>query len=321
MAVLRIVRRWAVPTLLSLVAAGGRSPAARSHAAPSQSASPPASTSPTAPVSPSVSSTARTTCGGATGQAGPALDPAALPALPAEGVVVDTSSGDVLVGLDGTVIGHVPGYCLSTVAPGDAPGPVILSSNTGNRLLDPALDPGRSFAEVVGDRVPLSGGATLVDHAKIERAGQTLWEAGTLVRASVSYGRNIVTVASVNPTSVPSRSYDLRAGSARDLPATCTATDRRATRWYLVCGANQNSTIEALDSNGSRTKLAGFPVDLRALTTGSRSRSPPTAPRCSRSGRQNVSHRSSSCCPPRPPSDADAPTERALQGNGHWSTL
>ena len=88
---------------------------------------------------------------------GPVLDPAALGDLPGEGVALGLDGRVVLVGLDGTVLGHVRG----TFDAGPSNLVPVLAADAGNRPV--WLDPARGTAQdMLGMGTPLWSGLRLL---------------------------------------------------------------------------------------------------------------------------------------------------------------
>lgn len=170
---------------------------------------------------------------------GPALDPAQV-RLPDEGVAVPVAGvGVVLVGLDGRVHGHLPGYSVDMRT--DTAGPLMLRSRAddyfllaGNRLEPVPYIPEGPVT------VPLAYGAELEWYPDlapggpgVRRNGRDAFEDPGDADAFyfVSNDRDIVT----QDTPKATRALDLRDGSVSELPRGCSVADRHGSRRYLVC--------------------------------------------------------------------------------------
>lgn len=169
---------------------------------------------------------------------GPALEPHDVE-VPAEGIAVDVPEvGVVLVGLDGRVHGHLPGFNLDTEE--GSSGPQLLRRDDEWFR----LDEGRLRKATRDDifvNVPLAYGAELASakgyipgRRVVRRQGQDLLNLGNGMDTSgwVSHDRDVVTREDETAT----RALDLRTGRTSDLPARCFVADRHGRRRYLSCG-------------------------------------------------------------------------------------
>jgi hypothetical protein len=206
---------------------------------------------------------------------GPVLHPDRLPILPRRGLAIEMESGVVLAGLDGHVLGYLPGFKVDELV--TIPGPVLLHGPGSSSWI---LRPGAStLLPEMGVRIPLSDGAELVGAGEggtepevwsIERAARTL----VAIRNeawSVSQDRDLVTLQRYSQRSgvVPltSKAYDLRTGAFIHLPSQCVAAARRGSLLYLVCddkversGAiTEKPTLETMEASGRRHLLAAGP--------------------------------------------------------------
>lgn len=164
---------------------------------------------------------------------GPALDPDEA-RLPDEGIAVEVASRVVLVGMDGRVHGHLPGFSIHQDIVSTA-GPLrlrqddryyVLADGTlrevpivGGYLSDPLAYDAELAAFVVADP----------GHNVVRRGGRELFDVGNNLgtRISVSYDRDLVADGD--------RALDLRTGKFHDLPEGCDVGDRHGPRWYLLC--------------------------------------------------------------------------------------
>src|SRR5438552_5463855 len=171
----------------------GERPQGPSPRSPSVSSTPSPSTSPTAVAVPL--------------EVGPRLDPKDLPALPGTGVAVETQHRIVLVGLDGTVHGHIDDFTLDF----DLPFQVGLLAVSGGQEF--AIDPGHGTVRGLhGNRVPLAAGATLTLHPTGDR--ETHWTLDLAGGRRVVFQPSQLRV-SADHTLVTSQLFKIRGGSAR----------------------------------------------------------------------------------------------------------
>ena len=227
-------------------------------------------------------------CGGHKASHGIAeLDPGNLPSLPAQGLVVDRAGGVLLEGLDGKVLGRVPGY--RTFPPGSlrarafvrsvgigalttaAEGLVVLYDRTGRGWI---LDPAKSALDPIGSlAVPLAAGARLVVHVTgtaskgvgattaVVRDGKTLL-AGYL---SVTGGRYVS--SSEQGSSRRGVLLDVVTGRRWRLGAGCTVAGIVAGRAIAACQAPSGNVgrrggVYSIAADGSRRVLATFAPGL-----------------------------------------------------------
>jgi len=178
-------------------------------------------------------------------EVGPRLDPKDLPALAGTGVAVETQHRILLVGLDGTVHGHIDDFTLDF----DLPFQVGLLAVSGGQEF--AIDPGHGTVRGLhGNRVPLAAGAALTLHPTGDR--ETHWTldlAGgrrVVFRPSqvrVSADHTLVTsqlfkIRGGSAQPVASRVVDVVSGLARRLPPACWVADRLGDAWLLACWPN-----------------------------------------------------------------------------------
>lgn len=189
---------------------------------------------------------------------GPRLDPRHLPLLAAQGIALEQAGRLVLVGLDGKVVGHVPGFRLA-YAPYELPDLVTAEDGAGTSwLLEPAA---RRFRESAG-HIPLASGAEFVPFGAARRivsGGKTVWSFPKGDFFYISQGRDLVT----DLGRVHSRVFDLRTGAVHPIPRGCEAASRRGSSLVLLCAAastpHRPGTLEELAPSGARIVLARRP--------------------------------------------------------------
>jgi hypothetical protein len=184
-------------------------------------------------------------------EVGPVLEPSKLPALSARGLAVESEGQVVLVGLDGHVFGHFPGFKVDELI--TVPGPVLIHGPERESYI---LRPGaRSLEPQPGLWIPLAGGATLVGRGtgkaeprswSIERDGKVLMKVGNQAW-SISQGRELVTLQRFPPAGVSSRALDVRTEALTSLPPECAVMARRHDDLFLLCDRKFATADEADD--------------------------------------------------------------------------
>ncbi len=209
------------------------------------------------------------------------LDPASLPSLPAQGLVVDKRGGVLLEDLDGTVIGRLPGYRPYTVGKisdrafvrsvGDQAlatadlGLVVLFGPGGRGMV---LDPGAKKLEPIGRfRTSLAGGASLVVHvtgsaSKGVGATTAVVKAGkTLLAGYLTVTGNRYASSSQQGSGRKGVLLDVVTGARWTIGAGCTVAgvvEGRAIAACMPTGGNvaRRSGVYSIAPDGARHTLA-----------------------------------------------------------------
>jgi hypothetical protein len=221
---------------------------------------------------------------GATGAAGaavPTLDPASLPALPAQGLVVQRSGDVLLETTGGAVIGRLAGFSIDppakltdarfarsvgiqALASADPQLTVLFDRKGGGWTLDVS---GRRLRAIGAIQTPLPGGATLrvIVHRQgegvttstvVERGGSKLLS-GTTVGAVG--GRYIATDDAYDAK--PNTLIDLATGRRTKLGPRCVLAGVRAGAAIAACTSAQPtkpSGLYSFSADGARRLLAGI---------------------------------------------------------------
>ncbi|MEA3076587.1 MAG: hypothetical protein QOF60_1495 [Actinomycetota bacterium] len=198
---------------------------------------------------------------------GPALRPEDV-AVFAEGVAVEVDGvGVVLVGLDGRVFGHLPGFSFGF---SEEAGPLQLRTRDDQYFV---LDAGKLRPAPAVDgwaAWPLAYGAEGVmsiigdpSETVVRRNGRQLFDLGNQMASEgrVSNDRDVVSITHFDTER--SEALDLRSGKRSRLPYGCLVGDRHGSRRYLLCGDGTGETASlraGKDTDPSPAVLFG-PLD------------------------------------------------------------
>ena len=214
----------------------------------------PASTETTSPVTtkPDPSRVTTTTLPKSV-EIGPHLDVDHLPPLPERGVGIAVGDFFVLVGLDGTVYGHLTNA--SFAGPTGSPGPLELGLL--HRWV--AVAPG-PVTEIRYEQSLLAHGATVTNHTASTMPTASIDTSTTHVArgrlTAVSGRRDIVTLTEGKDGHT--FAVDLTDRRRRDLPEGCEVADRAGPRWYLACGSDMRRSDPREPGESPRT-IVGRP--------------------------------------------------------------
>jgi hypothetical protein len=248
------------------------SPATTTPSTTPSTTAPPTQTtgSTTAPSTQTTGSTS-VTIAGEPGEIGPELAPDVVLDLPAEGLVIeDLEDGLVLVGLDGTVYGHIGGYALEArccMAPLlDVDAPYDPDSPLGTDPHDVTI--GGPFLTPAAPSRPLYGSRRLLLELDDDGPHQTLIVDGAArpfpLPSQLSADGTIVTG---QVDGAPSRVYDAFTDADTTVPEGCAVGDRVGTSLVLVCGlpdvdgTDARPEIRLQHADGTLTVVAGPPAD------------------------------------------------------------
>lgn len=171
--------------------------------------------------------------------------------LPDEGVALELERGVVLLSLDGSELGELPGFRISGFSP-SVPGPVLLEEGTDRHFH--LLDQSRILPRPIVDEeivLPMPHGNHLAANAlrdpggsEIRRDGRQVFELGSTMTGNpaVAHDRDLVSRESFDDNT--NRAYDLRTGKIDELPRGCEVADRHGERRYLLC----EGTVRAGDA-------------------------------------------------------------------------
>jgi hypothetical protein len=212
----------------------------------------------------------------------PSLDPARLPALPAQGLVVEKPGGVLLLTTDGRVLGRLAGFStyppeklsdarfarsvgIGALASAD-PALTVLYDRTGRGWLLDA--PGRRLRAIGAIQAPLAGGAVL--RVIVDRKGEGVSTRTVVERngKSLMSGLSVATVGSryvatddiVGPR--PNAVLDLVSGRRTTIGPRCVLAGMRAGAAIAACSPSDPtkvSTLERVAADGTSRVLATFP--------------------------------------------------------------
>jgi len=178
---------------------------------------------------------------------GPELSVTGLVDMPDEGMAVVMAGDLVLVGLDGTVLGHLP---FGRTAGAPTPGSVtIVDQNGAVGVLGGSLSDG--LGQVVAGEVGLAGGATLIVPDGYGARSLRLADGSTRTLGVFSLDSTNRVISEDNYG--VNSATDLVTGEVFDLPDRCTVMDASESDWVLGC-------YHAPESPPTVTRMSGVEI-------------------------------------------------------------